>query len=83
MDADRFNLAFEKERKRGAVFKIISVGALRQQKITVINAIAAMGKIKHENIELHIYGAGFLKIHFAAAGWSSRGAKYFKGRGEN
>ncbi|MFN8253139.1 MAG: glycosyltransferase [Ferruginibacter sp.] len=61
VDADRFNTAFEKRKKeRGAVLKVVSVGALRQQKNYPF-AIAAMGKIKHENIELHIYGSGVLK----------------------
>lgn len=61
VDTDRFNTAFQqKKQQRDAVLKVVSVGALRQQKNYPF-AIAAMGKIKDENIELHIYGSGVLK----------------------
>lgn len=61
VDADRFNTAFENRKKeRGPVLKVVSVGALRQQKNYPF-AVQAFGQIKQEDIELDIYGSGELQ----------------------
>ncbi len=61
VDVDRFEQAVQKRRKeRTGTFKVVSVGALRQQK-NYPYAVAAFEKIKNENIELYIYGLGNLK----------------------
>ena len=61
VDVARFEPAYNNRRtNREPVFKIISSGALRQQK-NYPWLINAMGKLKNENVELHIYGAGVLK----------------------
>ncbi len=60
VDIDRFNLSVIQPKKDSAIFRVISVGALRAQKkhSFLINAFA---QIKNMPIELHIYGRGNLE----------------------
>ena len=60
VDIDRFNTTAVKPKSRGAVFKIISVGALRKQK-NYEYLVAAMARLTNKPVELHIYGVGELQ----------------------
>ena len=56
VDVDRF-IANGKPVQNTPAFRVVSVGALRQQK-NYLWAVKAFEKIKDKNIELHIYGVG-------------------------
>jgi len=60
VDTNRFNTESRQEKIASPVFKVVSVGALRQQK-NYPWAIKAFEKLKDQNIELHIYGVGNLQ----------------------
>jgi glycosyltransferase involved in cell wall biosynthesis len=60
VDTARFNTAARQEQSSSPVFKVVSVGALRQQK-NYPWALKAFEKLKDQNIELHIYGVGNLQ----------------------
>ncbi len=57
VDINRFNNSNAKTKMPLDVFRVISIGALRKQK-NYIWSVKAMEKVKNQNIELHIYGAG-------------------------
>ena len=57
VDVNRFNTAVAGHNQTSPVFRVISVGALRVQK-NYLWLVSAFEKLKNENIELHIYGAG-------------------------
>jgi len=60
VDTTRFNTEGRQEKIASPTFKVVSVGALRQQK-NYAWAIRAFEKLKDQNIELHIYGVGELQ----------------------
>ena len=60
VDVDRFSPAHIKPKELSSIFRVISVGALREQKnhLYLVNAFA---QLKNDNIELDIYGVGNLQ----------------------
>jgi glycosyltransferase involved in cell wall biosynthesis len=60
VDTNRFNTEGRQQKEASSTFKVVSVGALRQQK-NYPWAIKAFEKLKDQNIELHIYGVGVLQ----------------------
>ncbi len=60
VDIGRFNIAHATAKEPSAVFRVISVGALRTQK-NYSFLIHAFEQLKHAAIELHIYGVGNLQ----------------------
>lgn len=57
VDINRFNASKAIPKVPSAVFRVVTVGALRTQK-NYLWTIKAFEKLKNENIELHIYGTG-------------------------
>jgi L-malate glycosyltransferase len=57
VDINRFNTNTIKLKIPSATFRVISIGALRKQK-NYLWSVKAFEKLKNQNIELHIYGAG-------------------------
>lgn len=60
VDINRFNTTASKPKFPSAVFKLISVGALRKQK-NYEYLVTAMAKLTDVTVELHIYGVGELQ----------------------
>jgi glycosyltransferase involved in cell wall biosynthesis len=57
VDTSRFNAANDKPKKTSAAFRVVSVGAIREQK-NYAWVVKAFEKLKMENIKLDIYGVG-------------------------
>lgn len=60
VDTDHFKITHDATQEAGAVFRLISIGALRVQKNHQY-LVEAFRLLKDENIELHIYGRGPLQ----------------------
>lgn len=60
VDTDRFDITKAKPKDPSAVFRVLSIGALRTQK-NYLFLIQAFAQLKNEAIELHIYGTGDLQ----------------------
>ena len=60
VDVNRFDIAKVIEKKKESAFRIVSTGALREQK-NYSFLIDQMSCVKNLNIELHIYGSGGLR----------------------
>ena len=60
VDSNRFNKSAAKPKEPSIVFKMISVGALREQK-NYEYLVVAMAKLTNSPVELHIYGVGVLQ----------------------
>jgi L-malate glycosyltransferase len=57
VDVNRFNTNETETKQLSNTLKVISIGALRKQK-NYLWSVKAFEKLRNQNIELHIYGAG-------------------------